>query len=256
MPADVETFDLLGVHVSVLDLDKAARLIIGMVQKKSRGYVCVAPVSTIVDARRSPGYRDIINKASLVTPDGMPVVWYGRARGFKDVKRTYGPDLMLKLCDVGQAVGLRHFFYGGTPAVCDKVVKFLKAQFPGISIVGTMSPPYMEKAELLSPETAEEINRAEPDIVWVGLGSPKQDYWMSLNQEVLKAPVVVGIGAAFDFHAGIKPQAPLWMQRSGLEWLFRLCSEPQRLWKRYLIGNVLFLWWVLQDLCFKTKKSR
>ncbi|NTV28936.1 MAG: WecB/TagA/CpsF family glycosyltransferase [Candidatus Omnitrophica bacterium] len=255
MPKRSETFDVLGVGISALNLDKAARIIGEMIAGRQKGYVCVAPVSTVVDARRSANYREIVNGADLVTPDGMPLVWLGRRQGHRDVQRTYGPDLMMTLCDVGQARGWRHFFYGGTAEVCDKLSRRLKARFPDMQIAGTIAPPYMPKAERLSDDVVAAINAARPDILWVGLGSPKQDYWLVLNREVLNVPVMIGIGAAFDFHAGIKPQAPLWMQRSGLEWLFRLSCEPGRLWRRYLIGNSLFIWWLLCDALFRRSKS-
>jgi len=142
---------------------------------------------------------------------------------------------------------LRHFFYGATTDVCDKLERSLREKFPGLVVCGKIAPPLMRTAELLLPEAADMINNAKPDILWVGLGSPKQDFWMARNRAMLEAPVMVGIGAAFDFHAGAKVQAPRWMQRSGLEWLFRLCSEPGRLWKRYLVGNTLFIFWLLQE---------
>lgn len=243
----LRTFELLDVKISAVNLDLAGKKIASWIKERYKGYVCVAPVSTVVDARRSPEYRDIVNRAEMVTPDGMPVAWLGRSKGFSEVDRTYGPDLMLKLCEMGQRPGWRHFFYGGTDEVCDKLVRSLKERFPEMIVAGTFAPPYMPKAEQLGEDLAGRINVARPDILWVGLGSPKQDYWMAINRQVLEVPVMIGIGAAFDFHAGCKPQAPYWMQRSGLEWLFRLCCEPRRLWRRYLVGNFLFVFWILTD---------
>ena len=248
MPNLTDTFDVLGVRVSALNLDKAAGLIAGMISRRERGYVCVAPVSTVVDARRSPAYREVLNGASLITPDGMPLVWLGRRQGFRDVHRTYGPDLMMTLCKAGEGRGWRHFFYGGSEEVCARLSARLREECPDVQIAGAIAPPYIPKAGQLSAEVAAAINAARPDILWVGLGSPKQDYWLALNRQLLDVPVMIGIGAAFDFHAGVKPQAPLWMQRSGLEWLFRLSCEPGRLWKRYLVGNSLFLWWMFCGL--------
>jgi N-acetylglucosaminyldiphosphoundecaprenol N-acetyl-beta-D-mannosaminyltransferase len=189
-----------------------------------------------------------------VTPDGMPVVWLGRAQGHREVERTYGPDLMLTLCDFGQARGWRHFFYGGTGDVCAKLVTRLKAKFPNMLVAGVIAPPYIPKAEAASRDVIDAINAARPDILWVALGSPKQDHWMALNRSALDVPVMIGIGAAFDFHAGIKPQAPQWMRRSGLEWIFRLCCEPGRLWKRYIIGNSLFVGWLVCDAFSRRSK--
>jgi N-acetylglucosaminyldiphosphoundecaprenol N-acetyl-beta-D-mannosaminyltransferase len=242
----MDAYDVLDVHVSAVNPDIAFARVRAMVEARSRGYVCVAPVSTIVDARRDPVYRAIVNAAAMVTPDGMPVAWLGRRSGFSQVSRTYGPDFMLKVCDEGRRYGFRHFFYGGTDDVCDKLECCLTAGFPGLIVAGRIAPPYMKKAEALTPAVVQQINAAAPDILWVGLGSPKQDFWMSLNRGVLNAPVIVGIGAAFDFHAGVKPQAPRWMQAMSLEWLFRLWCEPRRLWRRYLVGNTLFLYWCLR----------
>lgn len=253
MDSDYRTFTLLNVRVGVLTVDRAAARLLKMASSRRRGYVCVAPVSTLVDARLDPDYCRVVNAAEMVTPDGVPVVWMGRFKGFRDIQRTYGPDLMQAVCDQGRASGLRHFFYGGTPEVCDKLVRFLKEKYPGIVVAGAVAPPYMKRAELISAGHREQIERSGADVLWVGLGSPKQDFWMSLNREGLSVPVMVGIGAAFDFLAGVKPQAPLWMQHSGLEWLFRLVCEPRRLWKRYLVGNTRFLWWVLTEEIFKGK---
>jgi N-acetylglucosaminyldiphosphoundecaprenol N-acetyl-beta-D-mannosaminyltransferase len=243
----VETFDVLGVKVSALNLGTAVRALRDMVKSRSRGYVCVAPVSTIVEARRDPEYRKVVNQAALVTPDGMPVVWLGRRKGHHEMSRTYGPDLMARLCGTEDGRGLRHFFYGGTGDVCDKLVHHLREKFPDIIVAGTFAPAFTPEAELAPDRVRELINAARPDILWVALGSPKQDFWMSINRPRLDVPVMIGVGAAFDFLAGVKPQAPAWMQRSGFEWLFRLCAEPKRLWKRYLVGNTLFLWWLLLE---------
>ncbi len=242
MPARVETYDVLGVKVSVLNLDRAESVITDMISRRKKGYVCVAPVSMVMDCQEDPVYRQIVNSADLVTPDGMPIAWLGRCAGHKEVRRTYGPDLMEQLCDHGRAKGFKHFFYGATPEICDKLELSLKARFPGLNVVGKFAPPFMRQAERLSVDLLRQINGAAPDIIWVGLGAPKQDYWNVLNRSALEAPVLIGIGAAFDFLSGVKPQAPRWVQSLGLEWLFRLCSEPRRLWRRYLIGNTHFLW--------------
>lgn len=254
MKKKIDTFNLLGVRVSALTPELAVAAIKDMVASRTREYVCVAPVSTIVDARLDARYLEVVNNAALVTPDGMPVVWMGRYLGCPKIRRTYGPDLMLRLCDEGRKAGLKHYFYGATPEICDKLTAVLKEKFPGLNIVGHSSPPYMPSAELLDPQTLGQINACCPDVLWVGLGSPKQDFWMALNRSMLDVPVLIGIGAAFDFLAGAKPQAPVWMRRSGLEWLFRLCCEPRRLWKRYLLGNVRFVWWVLLEYVLQGRR--
>jgi len=241
----VETYDVLGVKISALDPFKAEEIIAAMIARRQKGYVCVAPVATVMDCQENPGYRQVINNADLVTPDGAPIAWLGRLAGHKAARRTYGPDLMLQLCDHGRALGWKHFFYGGTPGVCDKLEHCLKVQFPGLNVVGKFSPPFTAQAERLGQDVLGLINAAQPDIIWVGLGAPKQDFWNVLNRSELDAPVLIGIGAAFDFLSGMKPQAPRWMQTLGLEWLFRLCCEPRRLWRRYLVGNTHFLWLLL-----------
>ena len=238
------TYDVLDVHVSAVNLETVLPMLRTMVASRRKGYVCVAPVSTIVEARRDPAYRAVVNAATIVTPDGMPLVWLGHLWGLKDVHRVYGPDLMLRVCNEGRMERLRHFFYGATKDVCDKLEHNLKAKFPGLVVVGKLAPPYMERAQVLAADAVKMINTAKPDVLWVGLGSPKQDFWMSVNRASLDVPVMIGIGAAFDFHAGVKFQAPRWMRSSGLEWLFRLLTEPHRLWKRYLVGNFQFIYWV------------
>lgn len=243
----LNTVSLLGVNVSRVNLASASGQICDWITQKKRTYVCVAPVSTLVDARRNAAYLDVVNSAGMVTPDGMPIVWLARARGCRDVRRTYGPDLMLEICNDGQERGLRHFFYGGTPAVLEKLQQKLLASFPKMIIAGTYAPLFSQAVRQEDSEIIDRINASSADILWVGLGSPKQDFWMRLHRPLLNAPVIIGAGAAFDFCSGAKPQAPAWMRNCGLEWFFRLCCEPGRLWKRYLVGNTLFLLYLIQD---------
>jgi N-acetylglucosaminyldiphosphoundecaprenol N-acetyl-beta-D-mannosaminyltransferase len=250
----LKTISLLGVNVSRVNPVLAVHQICEWVRQKQRTYVCVAPVATLVDARRDPKYLAAVNAAGMVTPDGMPVVWLARSRGCKEVTRTYGPDLMLELCNHGQDLGLRHFFYGGTEDTLQKLQQKLRESYPQILIVGSYAPPFKRQVWQEDKEIIDRINNSAADIVWVGLGSTKQDFWMQLHRPLLNAPVIVGAGAAFDFCSGVKPQAPRWMQGCGLEWFFRLCCEPRRLWKRYLIGNSLFLIYLVKDF-FKKEPS-
>lgn len=252
MAARVATYDVLGVKISAVDLAKAEDVVAGMVTHREKGYVCVAPVATVMDCQDDPAYLRIINAADMVTPDGVPIAWLGRRAGHRAVARTYGPDLMERLCDHGRAAGWKHFFYGATPAICDKLEACLKARFPGLNVVGKVSPPYMPKAGRVTPDEAARINAAGADIIWVGLGAPKQDFWCALNRPALEAPVMIGIGAAFDFLSGMKLQAPRWVQCSGMEWLFRLCCEPGRLWRRYLIGNARFIGLLSKEMIRKS----
>jgi N-acetylglucosaminyldiphosphoundecaprenol N-acetyl-beta-D-mannosaminyltransferase len=208
-------------------------------------YVCVTGVHGVMESWRDENLRHIHNTAGLVTPDGMPLVWLSRLMGFREVERVYGPVLMLMVCGRSAQQGHRHFFYGGAPGVVEKLASRLQLRFPGLQVAGVYSPPF----RALSPEedeaVVERINAATPDVVWVGMSTPKQERWMSEHRGRLHAPVLIGVGAAFDFHAGLKRQAPRWIQQSGLEWLFRLVMEPRRLWRRYLINNPWFLWLVL-----------
>lgn len=243
----VERFDILNVKISAINLSQACAILDEYIYYRKKGYVCVSPVSTIMECQRDKRLLNIVNSATLTTPDGMPSVWIGKRKGFKHMGRVYGPDLMLALCDLSQQKGYSHYFYGATTEVLDKLKDKFKKRFPALKIVGSYAPPF----RALSPEEgqaiAEEINKLKPDVVWVGLGSPKQDYWMAHYRPVLEAPMFLGVGAAFDFLSDCKPQAPRWMQRIGLEWLFRLACEPQRLWRRYLIGNTKFIYLLIKE---------
>jgi N-acetylglucosaminyldiphosphoundecaprenol N-acetyl-beta-D-mannosaminyltransferase len=225
----------------------AVRLIGEWIVGREQHYVCVTGVHGIMECRRDEELLRIHNAAGLVTPDGMPLVWLSRWQGFHRTSRVYGPDLMLACCAASHTAGSRHFLYGGGPGVVERLAERLRGRFAGLSIVGTYTPPFRGLTPGEDEEVIERINRSEADIVWVGLSTPKQERWMFAHRGRIKAPVMVGVGAAFDFHAGLKRQAPRWMQRSGLEWLFRLWSEPRRLWRRYLRNNPLFVWYVLRQ---------
>ncbi len=244
----LKTISLLGVKVSRVNLERAYQQIFQWIKEKKQSYICIAPVSTLVDANGDDQYKVIVNNAGMVTPDGMPVVWLAKSKGCKDIERTYGPDLMHLVCKEGQALGLRHFFYGSTPDTLIQLQNCLKANYPDLNIAGSYAPSFFSKVQKEKEEVILRINESRVDILWVGLGSPKQDFWMSMHRPLLNVPVIVGAGAAFDFLSGMKLQAPCWMQKSGLEWFFRLCCEPKRLWRRYLIGNTLFILYILRDL--------
>lgn len=233
--------DLLGVGVSAITMDIAVREITGWIVSGRRHYVCVTGVHGIMEAQRDPELLEIYRRSGLTTPDGMPLVWASHWAGASHVDRVYGPDLMLELCARAADRGWRSFFYGGKPGVAELLAERLAARFPGLIVAGTESPPFRE----LSPEedaaAVERINAARPDIVWVGLGTPKQERWMAAHTDRVLAPALIGVGAAFDIHAGLLPQAPRWMQRSGAEWLYRLAREPRRLWRRYLSNNPRFV---------------
>ena len=237
--------NILGVRVSAITPAHALDTIEGWIRRREQHYVCVTGVHGVVESQRDPKLMQIHNEAGLVTPDGMPLVWLSRLKGFRWVERVYGPDLMLALCEQSLLKGYRHYFYGGAEGVGEKLVSRLTQQFWGLQVAGFWSPPFRPLTRDEDEESTALINKAQPDIVWVGLSTPKQEYWMHQHLRRIAAPVMIGVGAAFDFHAGVKKQAPRWMQRSGLEWSFRLLTEPRRLWRRYLINNPLFVWMVL-----------
>ncbi len=238
---------ILNAGISLIAMDDACAFIEKAVTLREKIYVCVCPVSTVMACQRSERVLTSVNAADLATPDGMPVVWILRMRGHTGVRRVYGPDLMRRMCALSQTKPYTHFFYGSTTGVVDTLKEKLRVTYPGVRVTGSLCPPFGELSEKEDEEIVARINRADPDIVWVGLGSPKQDVWMHEHRERINAPVLIGIGAAFDFLAGVKPQAPRWMMKIGFEWFFRLVTEPKRLWKRYLIECPLFVYLILRE---------
>jgi N-acetylglucosaminyldiphosphoundecaprenol N-acetyl-beta-D-mannosaminyltransferase len=238
--------NVLGVGISALDLDAAVEVVAKALDCKTKGYVCATGVHGVSEAQRDPAFRQILNQAFLNTPDGMPMVWMGKSEGFGNMGRVYGPDLMLRLCALSVSRGFSHFFYGAGPGVAEELRFRLEHRFPGIRILGTYTPPFRPLNSLEETELLRLVRNLKPDIFWVGLSTPKQEKFMANYYSKLDATLFLGVGAAFDFHAGRIRQAPRWMQRAGLEWLFRLACEPRRLWKRYLKNNPLF---VLRAFC-------
>lgn len=233
--------NILGVGISPLTLDGATQQIASWIESGERHYVNVCTVHTVMECQKEPELKRIVNRSGMATPDGMPLVWLCHYYGAKNVTRVYGPDLLLFLCANPSSKGYRHFFYGGATGVADALAERLKQQFPELIVAGAYSPPMLAVGQLEHPNTISMINSSNADIVWVGLGTPKQDFWVARHRPLLNAPVLVAVGAAFDFFTGRIPQAPIWMQRNGLEWLFRLAKEPRRLAYRYLIYNPLFI---------------
>lgn len=225
---------IMGVNVSAIDMDEAVATVEGWIARKSRNYVCITGVHGVIESQSDPKLMAIHEQAGMVTPDGMPLVWMARRLGFRRTQRVYGPDLMLRLTQLSAQRGYRQFYFGGAPGLADRLSDRLQERFPGLAVAGTYSPPFRPATPEEDAEMVARINAARPDIVWVGLSTPKQEFWMDAHLGAIDAPVMIGVGAAFDFHAGTKQQAPRWMQRNGLEWLFRLATEPRRLWRRYL----------------------
>jgi N-acetylglucosaminyldiphosphoundecaprenol N-acetyl-beta-D-mannosaminyltransferase len=230
----IQRCNILGVGVSAINMAQALERMDGWVRDRSPHYVCVTPAHAVMDVYRDKALRQIYNQSGLTTPDGMAIVWLMKWYGHSHVERVYGPDLLQAVCAQSAKSGYRHYFYGAGTGVAQMLSKKLQARFPGLQVVGEESPPFRPLTPEEDIEVVARIRNARPDFVWVGIGSPRQEHWMSDHLLSLDVPVLVGIGAAFDFISGNKPQAPRWMQRSGLEWLFRLLSEPRRLWRRYI----------------------
>jgi N-acetylglucosaminyldiphosphoundecaprenol N-acetyl-beta-D-mannosaminyltransferase len=225
--------NVLGVGISAVNLVQAVEAVATWIRKRSRVYVCVAPAHAVMDCRRDLGLRRIYNRSGLTTPDGMSLVWLLRLHGHRNVGRVYGPDLVLATCDASQEKGWRHLFYGGEQAAAEEMAKRLSVRFPRLNVADTLSPPFRELSDAEDQAVVSRINASRADVIWVGLGSPKQERWMATHRDRLEAPVLVGVGAAFDFLSGRKRQAPHWLQKAGLEWLFRWSTEPRRLAPRY-----------------------
>jgi N-acetylglucosaminyldiphosphoundecaprenol N-acetyl-beta-D-mannosaminyltransferase len=242
-----ERVNILGVGVSAITMAQAQAAVDAWIAQRQQHYICVTNVHVIMECQRDAALRRIQNAAGLVTPDGIPLVWYCHFKGYRHVERVYGPDLMLALCEHSLVRGYRHYFYGGAAGVHERLAQRLQQRFPGLHVAGGYSPPFRPLSAEEDEQIVAMINAAAPDIVWVGLGAPRQEHWLAAHTGRLHAPVLVGVGAAFDFHSGLKRQAPRWMQRSGLEWLFRLLTEPRRLWRRYLVYNPLFVALVVQQ---------
>ncbi len=238
---DSNSVNVLGVAVSPLNMDLAIQQIAEAISARRKGYICVTGVHGVSEAQTDAEFRQILNRAFLCTPDGMPLVWMGRLQGKKSMDRVYGPDLMLAVMEESEKRGWRHFFYGGANGTAKDLETRLVQRFPKLQLVGIYEPPFRPLYPDEQRQLEEQVRAARADIMWIGLSTPKQERFMSQNLERLDVTLMFGVGAAFDFHAGRVRQAPRWMQRSGLEWLFRLSCEPRRLWKRYLKNNPLFV---------------
>ncbi len=240
--------NILGVGVSAVNTPTALDTVDQWILHDEPHYVCVTGVHGIMECYRKETVRDIHNAAGLVVPDGMPLVWLSRLKGLHHVTRVYGPDLMLALCERSIGRGYRHFLYGGSPGIAEQLAARLQSRFPGLNVAGVYSPPFRALEPAEDEQIVETINSVRPHIVWVGISTPKQEVWMAQHVGRLNAPVLIGVGAAFDFHAGVKRQAPRWVMRAGLEWMFRLLQEPKRLGPRYLINNPFFIALVIRQL--------
>lgn len=241
-PSSVPRTNILGVGMSVINMDDAIRLSDSLIRSSGQGYVCVTDVHGIIEAKSDAAFRSILNGSFMTTPDGMPLVWVGRMQGHGEMRRVYGPDYLLEMCRHSVPRGYRHFLYGGKPGVAEDLAAELTRRFPGLQVVGTFTPPFRTLNSTEEAELVALVAETEPDVFWVGLGSPKQERFMAQYFGKLDAKLMVGVGAAFDIHTGGVKEAPRWLKSLGLQWLHRLIQEPRRLWRRYLTCVPIFIW--------------
>jgi N-acetylglucosaminyldiphosphoundecaprenol N-acetyl-beta-D-mannosaminyltransferase len=240
--------NILGVGVHAINMEQAVAVIDQTVRDRRKGYVCVTGVHGVMEAQSDAEFKQILNNSLLTTPDGMPTVWVGRLQGFRQMDRVYGPDLMLEVCRLSEERGYTHFFYGGNHGVAEKLASALLLRYPKLNVVGMFTPPFRPLNPAEVNAFRERITEAQPDFVWVGLSTPKQERFMAEHIERLDCRLMLGVGAAFDIHTGAKKDAPGWVKRAGLQWLHRLLQEPNRLWKRYLINNPKFVFQITLQL--------
>jgi N-acetylglucosaminyldiphosphoundecaprenol N-acetyl-beta-D-mannosaminyltransferase len=233
-------FRVLGVTVNAVQIpDVIAQMECWISERSACRFIAVTDMHSVTEAHHEPSFKHALNSADMVVPDGMPIVWLGRWQGCLLKRRVYGPELINSFCQETNSK-YRHFFYGGAPGVPTLLANTLQEKY-GINVVGSYSPPFRMLSNVEDQEVVALINAAKPDVLWVGLGAPKQEYWMYEHRDRLRVPVLIGVGAAFDFNTGRVRQAPRWMREHGLEWLFRLLQEPRRLWRRYLIHGPEFI---------------
>ena len=237
-----EYANVLGVNVSAVDLNRTVEMADRWIAMENRGYICVTGVHGIMEAQSDSELRQILNNAFINTPDGMPMSWIGRLQGFNAMDRVFGPDLMASLCEISVERNYRHFLYGGEPGVAGLLKQRLENRFPGLQIVGTYTPPFRNLTNEEEEEIICQLQELQPHILWVGLSTPKQERFMARYVDRIQVPLMVGVGAAFDYHTGRISDCSDWIKRAGLQWLHRLIQDPRRLWKRYLKNNPAFLW--------------
>jgi N-acetylglucosaminyldiphosphoundecaprenol N-acetyl-beta-D-mannosaminyltransferase len=243
--AGIRTREILGIPMAMTDYDGAMDVMDAMVDRRQPGWICAAAVHSVMVAQDDEGMRTALTDSVITVPDGMPVVWAANLMGENLPNRVYGPELMQRYCARSAERGLRVWLYGGRDqGALVQLALTLRQNHPGIKIVGGYSPPFRSLTAEEDDDIAEQVNRDRPDVVWVGIGVPKQEKWMVRMRDRLEAPVLCAVGAAFDFNAGRVSQAPRWMQERGLEWTYRIAQEPRRLLPRYLYTNPRFLYGV------------
>jgi len=244
--AEPVTTEILDAPIAITSHFRAAVQVLDWIRARKTCYVCARDVHGLMLAQNDAELREIHRDADMILPDGMPLVHIARWRGYRSSRRVAGPDFVETMVDLGRAEGVRHYFYGGKPGVAARMATALGCRFPGVILAGASSPPFGEVGEEQWQEEIAGIMAMAPNIVWIGLGTPKQELWMHRHYHEMDGVTLIGVGAAFDFHAGDVRRAPLWMQRATLEWLHRLLSEPRRLWRRYLVLAPAFAWHVFR----------
>jgi len=237
----IDRVNVLGVRVDPVDMDSAALIFEAQLKAKKKGYVCLAGVHGIMEAQKDSNLKSIFAGALLVAPDGMPTVWMGRAQGFSRMQRVFGPDLMLEIFAREEFHGCTHFLCGGEAGVAESLRKEILRRFPETKIVGTYSPPFRLMTTEEEASFAATIRSVQPDVIWIGISTPKQERFMARYLPMLETTLMVGVGAAFLYHTGAIQDSPQWVKRMGMQWLHRLLQEPSRLWKRYLLNNPHFV---------------
>ncbi|WP_071467506.1 WecB/TagA/CpsF family glycosyltransferase [Polynucleobacter asymbioticus] len=243
---------VIGIPVDIGSITSISQEIIKRTENSDNrgGYICVANVHMLTIAQENAKFKTVLNHANLTIPDGMPLVWTQKLKGHRDAQRVCGPDLMIELCNLAGVLNQSIYLLGSNAQTLELLSKKLTALFPKLNIAGMHAPDKLPEEPNLDLALIEKINASGASILFVGLGCPKQEFWCATHAPFLK-PIALGVGAAFDFHAGTKSRPPLWMQKNGFEWLYRLISEPKRLWKRYLISNSLFVYMSLKDFIGK-----
>ncbi|HYB23136.1 MAG TPA: WecB/TagA/CpsF family glycosyltransferase [Solirubrobacteraceae bacterium] len=242
LPEPPPRAQVLGIPLAVSDYEQVMDWMQAVIAANARAYVTAAAVNLVMSAREDPDTLTAVLGATLAVPDGQPLVWALHALGHAHATRVYGPDLMAAFCARAALAGTPMYLYGGrTPEALELLETRLRERFPGLRIVGGFSPPFRELTDEERARVIADIDGSRAAVVWVGIGQPKQELWMARMRPLLAAPLLVGVGAAFDFHAGLVSQAPAWMRRSGLEWAYRLSREPRRLWPRYARYNPRFI---------------
>ncbi len=252
---EISHHTILGVPVSRVTMNSAVDRLADWIEKKQKRYICASDVHSVMRAQDEASHMEALRDADMVLPDGTPLVWVSHLRGERDISRVPGPDFMLAAVERSVKEGWRHYFYGAAEGVAGLLAQTLSENYPGLNVAGTGTPPFRPLTEQESEESLAHIRAARPDIVWVGLGCPKQERWMHEHLSKLDGVVLVGVGAAFDFHAGRVSRAPLWMRSNGFEWLHRLACEPQRLWRRYLLQAPRFVFFSLKETLVLRRSS-